>query len=973
MAGIEVCGLALASFPLAISALELYREAAQGKLRLEWRKGMNELKYHQLLFSKNMELLLAPVVNDDEMHQLMASPGGDIWSDPHLAGALEERLKDSYSTYLKTISLLFSALDQLTKELEVAKRGISEPSNIKHQILRARFALRKRVRTNAFKDVEECNRILEKLIPKNDSVSISHPTAKLRVRSVEAALLDFWRHADTLYKALLTAWKCDCPDRHLAHLELRPRLSGSDQEVRLVLSTHTIRNAAPVWYTLPVITKIGQEPREPPSRVSSQWEGEAEPERAPGSKRKLTVRFAHTSLAKNQIDINSSMLFENRPIDNLCAALSNSPDISSIGYLRDPDGGQYSDEFDICRGGPPIAARKRLSELMGEGVTRLTRRQRYYLAVTISSSFIQLGDTPWFPETLESLWSTDSIFIPADAKHPDIFLLNRPFITRRFVEVPASETSSRRQLILDMNRLGIMLLELCFNMTIKSCPARSRFPSSDDPETDAAFDLIAALKWREDVNEEAGQEYSDAIEWCLVGCRMMSMTDNGTGVAGNWRRQMLEKVTLPLQRCFQYLVSDGAFDSSLNIRDPTEPRQALAPSSAEVLHDELESIRYIRTSTASSVVDSWDEDELVSRSDDFTQTSIDQPSETSGILGMNKVPRQDHEGPRTGAANAHIMSSSQDMVSEQWHRSPESQLLPAAAAIDEKFQTHSAGREISANATIEEIRRKAGLIECALLLLSYNDGEYEALSRTLATRFKLWLSVNGIFEESLVDRFSTTDDHSLLSLFINKMGRLERILPDPLGNDRPLSPGWDDLQKGRHLIDSLHRLGEAMRIEFPANSLVLRIRNMLSRQETSLMDIVNPSNVRQEISKSMSYLRPEQIESYISQICEDYSIVFATLVLLYKPGRILGFVEEKIRDDMLPINEEFLAKGQKRRGWRSDDAARFVHVQHLILDRLQELSSEETNQTPSKASISSIPIWNGSPSSSSRQDSNKST
>ncbi|KAI1418942.1 hypothetical protein F5Y12DRAFT_359035 [Xylaria sp. FL1777] len=596
-----------------------------------------------------------------------------------------------------------------------------------------------------------------------------------------------------------------------------------------------------------------------------------------------------------------------------------------------------------------------------------------------------------------------------------------------------------------------MLLELCFNMTIESHPARLRFPSSDDPKTNTMFDLIAALEWRKDVNEEAGQEYVDAIEWCLVGCRMMPMADNGTGVVGSWRRQMLEKVTLPLQKCFQYLISDGAFESSLKIHDSTNPRRALAPNPTKVLHDERESIGYSRTSTASSVVDSWDEDGLASRSDDFTQTSIDQSSQISGILSIYKVSRRDHQEPNIGALKVHTSESPQDVVTEHRQHDLINQLPPytlheysSSSHVEQHLvlseshpskclcgkefanlytlerhvrsnnglvpeypcpecilyqgkkgftrkdhlvqhlrsvhkyedgqltnffahqpqyyldpalkylgigqqdtdqgpiQSHFPARDVSGNATIEEIRRKAGLIECAIALLSYDDREYEALSRTLATRFKLWISVNGVFEESLVDRFSATSDYSLLSLFVNKMGRLERILPDPFGDGPPLSPGWDDLQKGRHLIDSLHRLGEAMRIEFPANSLVLKIRNVLSGRESNHTNIVNPSDVRQEISKSMLRLHPEQMEVFVSQVCEEYRVVFATLVLLYKPSRIFGFMEEKISDDKLPITKEFLVKSQKRRGWTSDDAARFVHAQHLILDRLQELSSKDT-------------------------------
>lgn len=126
MADISICGLALAAFPIAISALELYKEVTSGRMRLEWRKAMNELKYNQLLFVRNTRLLLAPIVNDVELHRLTTSPSRDVWSDGDLARALEGRLKDSYNVFLETISRVFSALDHLIKEIEVVDNGISE-------------------------------------------------------------------------------------------------------------------------------------------------------------------------------------------------------------------------------------------------------------------------------------------------------------------------------------------------------------------------------------------------------------------------------------------------------------------------------------------------------------------------------------------------------------------------------------------------------------------------------------------------------------------------------------------------------------------------------------------------------------------------------------------------------------------------------------------------------------------------------
>jgi hypothetical protein len=96
--------------------------------------------------------------------------------------------------------------------------------------------------------------------------------------------------------------------------------------------------------------------------------------------------------------------------------------------------------------------------------------------------------------------------------------------------------------------LGILLLELCFGRAIETHPSRIVFPNGEkmDEQTRAALDLIAALEWLKEVNDEAGADYTDAVEWCLAGCRTLPSD-------GSWRRRMMQKVIEPLERCYRYL------------------------------------------------------------------------------------------------------------------------------------------------------------------------------------------------------------------------------------------------------------------------------------------------------------------------------------------------------------------------------------------------------------------------------------
>lgn len=82
MSGLEVAGLALAAFPLLISALGHYQDLAVKakifwKIRKEHTKWMHELRICKLAFERNLQFLLLPLVADgDVIDKLLGDPGG---------------------------------------------------------------------------------------------------------------------------------------------------------------------------------------------------------------------------------------------------------------------------------------------------------------------------------------------------------------------------------------------------------------------------------------------------------------------------------------------------------------------------------------------------------------------------------------------------------------------------------------------------------------------------------------------------------------------------------------------------------------------------------------------------------------------------------------------------------------------------------------------------------------------------------
>ncbi|KAJ8128535.1 hypothetical protein O1611_g5100 [Lasiodiplodia mahajangana] len=272
--------------------------------------------------------------------------------------------------------------------------------------------------------------------------------------------------------------------------------------------------------------------------------------------------------------------------------------------------------------------------------------------------------------------------------------------------------------------------------------------------------------------------------------------------------------------------------------------------------------------------------------------------------------------------------------------SREPQLPSAPIAAEGPSVPPSLERSMSVNEAIEEIRRRTRLIECAIALLLYHRGVDDAPTRELSYSFKLWIHNNEIFEESLVDRYLDAVDLIHLSTFLRRMEYLQRLLPDPLDDDPPSSPACYDLRGSQDVVDSLLRIGQAMRTELPSHYLVRKIRKVLNGKEGDFMNMISLSDISQEIRGTRMRLRPGELESLTSQISEQYRVVFATLVLIYKPIRIFGLMEEGISDDKLPITEEFLFEGLKRRGWTPQGARQFVFAQNMILDRLEDIAYE---------------------------------
>jgi hypothetical protein len=170
--------------------------------------------------------------------------------------------------------------------------------------------------------------------------------------------------------------------------------------------------------------------------------------------------------------------------------------------------------------------------------SKLTRRQRFFIALTLCSSQLQLHKTPW----LESgLHKNHILFAQTEKKLP---ILDQPYISRAFT-APSKSSSPLAVSDTSISNLGIMLLELCFNTTFEDLEARKKYISADGT-SNPYLDLAAAIEWcNSEAAEEAGPDFADAVRWCLG--------QFGAPVSHeeSWRQELFEKVVAPLRVCHQ--------------------------------------------------------------------------------------------------------------------------------------------------------------------------------------------------------------------------------------------------------------------------------------------------------------------------------------------------------------------------------------------------------------------------------------
>lgn len=122
MSGFEVAGLVLGALPLAISALEHYRDGLRAIQR--WRKYERELQSlirnletERAKLQNVCEMLLTGLVSHSRIEAMVDHPLGDLWLEEGIRKKVRMRLWRSWNVFEKTLQDMNVAIDRLMNAL----------------------------------------------------------------------------------------------------------------------------------------------------------------------------------------------------------------------------------------------------------------------------------------------------------------------------------------------------------------------------------------------------------------------------------------------------------------------------------------------------------------------------------------------------------------------------------------------------------------------------------------------------------------------------------------------------------------------------------------------------------------------------------------------------------------------------------------------------------------------------------------
>ena len=420
---------------------------------------------------------------------------------------------------------------------------------------RLNIAMTRKRRDVCIRELFELNQSLSDFVQheeRNEGRLRSSPAHKSRLGLSGPTLQRFWKHADQLHRVVQRAWCCPCREYHTADMILQHPQKFDEVCFKMLfkLESQTESSQMLPWKVkemdIAVHEKASlkgkQNPRSPIQITNESSQGAL---RFASDKHKRRSSRG-LSLMMQTANLLALPPMQPEEIKDLCRAIATRGRSGSfLGALTDDE--QYFSVYHKTSKIQKDLDRTVLRELTLEELLRnpppglkLLKRQRWKIALSIASAYLQLHASPW----IQNGWRRQEIYFWYDDRKG--LFHEQPQIPGKCIRDNAPNARNSDESIWT---LGITLLGVCSGWALEDEPGCQRY-SPPDGQPNMIFDRAAATEWCRNTEGELGTPFADAIHWCLghsASKRHMEINDK------EWRQGLFAHVVQPMAESYEML------------------------------------------------------------------------------------------------------------------------------------------------------------------------------------------------------------------------------------------------------------------------------------------------------------------------------------------------------------------------------------------------------------------------------------
>ncbi|KAI0018260.1 hypothetical protein F4780DRAFT_532993 [Xylariomycetidae sp. FL0641] len=549
----EVAGLVLAVVPIVITILEKYRHA-QGPVFyfMKWEPAryqmVRSLRDAHVAHLQNVHLLLKGAVDNETMRVMVDDPTSSLWRNKDLVDHLRSRLGEAYEPSMETIREIGAIIVYIAKTLKIegadqvtrfglgglihAKKPSTDGSDpcADHDIRRRlSFVLRCRSAKRSLKQLEECNKKLANFVGNAERLHGEPDGTGIDIRFA-SSLETIQENADTVYRVLQRSF-CGGKSDHQAGLLLEQRLqrrayrkrtrpvpqSGDCQRFGISV----FRSSAYGWIDTVFdfqdlhLPQQARTPRQP----------------------SVTLNLSNALQPHGQPEVtNICSAIETAKHPHLGFQVDSLETLSGLYEVQDPESTLHTEG-------------KSLAEILTSGANKgLSVRDKYRLGITLVSSTIQLGKTPW----LRHPWDkNDVIFLRAERDSASRVDVRHPYLSHVVSKQHPQRAPPRDNY--NMLALAIMLIEIATGKPIEEL--RGPGDLGPDGAVNLATNYTTVKHQIDSILDEGNMSdgYYAAIDHCLACSRDFDFSFANPDFCGDLTRKVLQPLEEDLLSMFYRL------------------------------------------------------------------------------------------------------------------------------------------------------------------------------------------------------------------------------------------------------------------------------------------------------------------------------------------------------------------------------------------------------------------------------------